>query len=192
VAALVESGVPALVSFGLAGGLDLRHAPGTLVLADAVVLPNGEIVATDPVWRERVRMKLARLLTPVVAPIAGSDDLVEEPAAKAALRRVTDAAAVDMESHVVAQAARRSGLALLVLRAIADTASDPLPPAVRRGFAKHDGLMLSAVLASLVVAPSQVPDLVRLARNARAGLATLRHAADALGARFAFEEILSV
>src|SRR5690349_12598642 len=62
VAALVKAGAPALVSFGLAGGLDQRHAPGTLILADAVVLPDGEAVATDPAWRERVRIKLAHLL----------------------------------------------------------------------------------------------------------------------------------
>ena len=188
VAALVDAGVPALVSFGLAGGLDPRLVPGTLVLADSVVLPNGDVVTTDSVWRERVRMKLAPLIAPVIAPVAGSDELVGEPAVKAGLWSRTGAAAVDMESHTVARAARRAGLAFLVLRTIADPASGPLPPAVQRGFAPGGRLRPIAVLGNAVLAPWQVPHLVRLARDARTGLANLRRAVEALGPQFGFDE----
>ena len=186
VMALVETGVPALVSFGLAGGLDPGLVPGTLVLAESVVLPNGDIVATDPVWRERVRMALAPGLTPVIAPVLGSDDLVADASAKAGLWRRTAAAAVDMESHTVARAAQGSGLALLVLRAIADPAAGVLPPAVRRGFAPGGRLRPMIVLGSAMLAPSQLSDLLRLARDARAGFSALRRAVDALGPQFGF------
>jgi hopanoid-associated phosphorylase len=187
VTALVEAGVPALVSFGLAGGLDPRLAPGTLVLADSVVLPDGNIVATDSVWRERVRMKLAPTITTVVAPVAGSDELVDDPTAKAELWTRTAAAAVDMESHIAVQAAERAGLALLVLRAIADPAAGALPPAIRRGFTPDGRLHLFAVLGSAARSPSQIPDLVRLARDARTALATLGRAVKALGPQFGFD-----
>jgi hypothetical protein len=187
VAALIEAGVPALVSFGLAGGLDPRLAPGTLVLADSVVLPDGGIVATDSVWRERVRMKLAPTLIPVVAPVAGSDELVDDATAKAALWTRSAAAAVDMESHIAVQAARRAGLALLVLRAIADPAADALPPVIQCGFAAGGQLHPFAVLGGAVRSPSQIPDLIRLARNARTGLATLRRAVETLGPKFGFD-----
>jgi len=187
VAALVEAGVPALVSFGLAGGLDPRLAPGTLVLAASVVLPDGNIVTTDSVWRERVRVKLAPTLTPVVAPVAGSDELVEDATAKAGLWTRTAAAAVDMESHIAAQAATRAGLALLVLRAIADPAAGALPPVIRRGFASGGRLHPFAVIGGAVRAPSQIPDLIRLAREARSGLATLRRVVETLGPQFGFD-----
>ena len=187
VKALVDAGVPALVSFGLAGGLDPRLEPGTLILADSVVLPDRSVVPTDSVWRERVRMKLAPTLTPIVAPIAGSDALVEDANAKAALRTRTADAAVDMESHIAVQAAGRAGLALLVLRAIADPAAVGLPPVIRRGFVPGGRLRLFAILGGTARSPSQIPGLIRLARDARTGFATLRRAVDALGPSFGFD-----
>src|SRR5690606_29104245 len=99
VAALVDSGVPALISFGFAGGLDPGLRPGTLILASSIVLPNGSSLKTNFAWREHVRKRLSPILTPIVAPIAGSADLVSDPAEKAVLWRRTTAAAVDMESH---------------------------------------------------------------------------------------------
>lgn len=188
VAALVDAGAPALVSFGLAGGLDPSLTPGTLVLADSVVLPSGDAVATDPDWRERIRRKLAPTLAPVVAPVVGSDEPIIEPAAKAGLWRRTAAAAVDTESHVAARAARQAGLALLVLRAIADPAGGRLPPAVRHGIAPGGRVRPLAVFSNALLVPSQIPDLIRLARDARAGMASLRRAVDMLGVRFGFEE----
>lgn len=188
VAALAEAGVPALISFGLAGGLDPSLASGALVLADSVVLPNGDTLATDPAWRERVRMTLAPVLAPIVAPVVGSDELVGDLAGKASLWRRTAAAAVDTESHTTARVARQAGLALLVLRAIADPATGSLPPAVRRCVAPGGRLRPIAVVSSAVLVPSQVPDLIRLARHARAAMASLRRAVDVLGARFGFDD----
>lgn len=188
VATLAEAGVPALVSFGLAGGLDPNLSPGTLILADSVALPGGRTLTTDAAWRERVRVKLAPVLTPVIAPIVGSDDLLDNPAEKADLWRRTGAAAVDMESHTTAQVARKAGLALLVLRAIADPATGSLPPVVRRYAAPGGRLRPIAVLGGAFLKPSQVPDLIRLVRQTGAALASLRRAVDILGARFGFDD----
>ncbi len=187
--ALVDSGAPALVSFGLAGGLDPSLAPGTLVLADSVVLPGGDVMATDSEWRERIRQKLAPTLAPIVAPMIGSDEPIAEPAAKTDLWRRTGAAAVDTESHAAARAARQAGLPFLILRAIADPAGGRLPPAVRHGIAPGGRMRPLVVLGSALLAPWQIPDLIRLARDTRAGMTSLRHAVDLLGAGFGFEEV---
>ncbi len=186
--ALVEAEAPALVSFGIAGGLDPALAPGALVLAHSVVMPGGDVVPTDHEWRERVRRTLAPAVTPVVAPVAGSLELVADPAAKAALWAQTSAAAVDMESHATAQAARRAGLPLLVLRAIADPANGRLPAVIRRGFAEDGRARPLAVLGSTLLAPSQIPNLICLARHAYSGMRSLRRAVEVLGPRFRFDE----
>lgn len=190
-AVLIDAGVPALISFGIAGGLDAGLTPGTLVLAPTVFLPSGDVVSTDPEWRERVRTKLSPEIVPVIAPIVGSHDLVADPAAKAGLWTRTGAAAVDMESHAAAQAARRAGLPLLVLRAIADPATGRLPAAVRHGFSGNGRARPLAVLGGALLAPSQIPDLVRLARDSYLAMASLRRAVQLLGPRFGFDQALA-
>jgi len=55
------------------------------------------------------------------------------PERKAGLFHTTGAIAVDLESHLVAQAAARAGRPFLILRAIADPASRSLPPAAVNG-----------------------------------------------------------
>lgn len=179
--ALLDAGAAGLVSFGLAGGLDPTLAPGTLVLADTVVLPDGTRIGTDPAWRARVAARLDRTLVPVLGAIVGSDQPVSAPDAKARLRGT----AVDMESHHVAAAARAAGRPLLVIRAIADPANRAIPEAALRGLGPDGGMRPLSVLAHLIRAPGQIPALLLLSRDARAGLLTLRRVIGRLGAGFA-------
>lgn len=106
--------------------------------------------------------------------IIGVDLAVTAAAAKAALRAVTGAAAVDMESHVAARVAARHNLPFAAVRVVSDTARYDLPPAACVPL-KPDGTVdLPRVLAALARQPSQLPALLRLARDADVALATLR------------------
>src|SRR5688500_1374416 len=58
---LVCQGVEALVSFGLAVGLDPSAMPGTLLLPEAVILPSGRHIKTTVIWRRRL-VELARTI----------------------------------------------------------------------------------------------------------------------------------
>ena len=79
---------------------------------------------------------------------------------KADLHRTTGALAVDMESHVVARAARRHRLPFAAARVVCDPAHRALPPAARIGM-KPDGRMdLPAVLRSVLAEPGQLPALI--------------------------------
>ena len=119
------------------------------------------------------------------ADVAGADAPVAGPAAKAALHALTGAAAVDMESAVVARAAARHRLPFAILRAIADPAHRALPPAALVAMRADGGIDLAAMLGALAREPRQLPALARLALDARRAFAALVRVRALLGADFA-------
>ena len=170
---LIAGGATRLLSFGLAGGLDPALAPGTLLLPTHLLMPDGSSVQVDPAWHARALTLLAPL-HPVTAAMAGTDQAIATAAAKAALFARTRASAVDMESHVLAQAAPH--LPLLILRAVADSAGDALPPAALVGTKPDGSTDLVAVLGSVLRHPGQIAALMRLGKAAADAEATLRAA----------------
>ncbi len=116
----------------------------------------------------------------VSAGVVGVELAATSVAAKAALRAATGAAAVDMESHVAARVAARHGLRFGVLRAISDTAGRDLPPAACVPLNPDGSVNLPAVLAALARQPSQLPDLLRLARDTSRALRELLRRLDSL------------
>ncbi|MEM9724395.1 MAG: hypothetical protein AAF909_02900 [Pseudomonadota bacterium] len=160
---LAARGVSAFVSFGLAGGLDPSLRPGDALRPIAVTNSLG---ASIPVAAPLEGVAIARL--------ASADRIIDTPKAKAALAAETGAAAVDMESWEVASVAARRRAPLLVLRAVADPADRALPPAALTATRPDGGVALGAVLGALARSPGQLPDLVRLGRDAASGTETLK------------------
>jgi adenosylhomocysteine nucleosidase len=232
--ALLEEGADALVSFGLAGGLDPALRPGAIVVP-AVVLNGGERFATDPRLRRRfagaagdvqcrerqsrgwrahvpgpepgigahhdggaeasVRHDASRIsgaaddagipwmlgsATPHIL-LAGAA-AVATVAEKAALHRATGAHAVDLESGAVARVAADRGVPFAVIRAICDPAERPLPPAALVALDVRGGIGPLRVLGSVLRQPSQIGDLIRLARDAAAARAALVRVIEAASA----------
>ena len=129
--ALVDAGAAALLSWGVAGGLDPRLRPGAIVLPAEILGPGGERYPTSLAWRERERRRLAGR-GPVVCEgaILSQGTAIADPRTKHAAHRASGAVAIDMESAAIAAVASSRGLPFLVVRAIVDTASDELPGAV--------------------------------------------------------------
>ena len=155
-------GYRGIVSFGVAGGLAAGLQPGDWVVASSIVDAQSAR-ATDAAWSQNL---LNAIDGAHYAPIAGVDTPVAEPARKRELHRTTGAAAVDMESHVVAELAAAHGLAFTALRVIVDPADRTIPSAALLGMGagpRADGV---AVLRELVAQPSQLPRLVRIALDA--------------------------
>jgi adenosylhomocysteine nucleosidase len=175
---LVSAGARALVSFGPAVGLAPVLRPGDLVVADCIVLPAGDTIATDLAWRT----ELVRWLSPLrpnlkVARLAGRDRLAASAGEKRAVFQATFAAALDSESHAIAEVAKAADLPFLALRAVADPAEQNRPAAAYRA------VQSNAYAASLLAGfsrPWELPSVWRFTRNSRAALATLRRVA-ALG-----------
>jgi adenosylhomocysteine nucleosidase len=162
---LVARGATALVSFGLAGGLDPALAPGTLVIP-AQVLEGGQAYAADPALAARFGglMPLRALST---------DAVLATPEAKREARAATGAAIVDLESGAVARVAARHALPFLVLRAVCDPAHRALPPLALTALDANGRIAPARVLASLLRTPGQIPALLALARDAARARATL-------------------
>ena len=156
---LVAEGAQALVSFGLAGGLQPALRPGKILVPREIILPTGERFATDP--------ELSRRLggaTPHA--VLGGDRVVGEKRAKNLLWKLTGAAAVDLESGAVARVAAEFGLPCAALRVICDPASRRLPPAVLAALDLDGKIALPPVLRALAANPLLLRDLLRLAADA--------------------------
>lgn len=169
---LIQRGATALLSFGIAGGIDASAQPGLLVLASEVVLPDGTRMPTDPTWRAQLTLAL-RGLEIRVGPIAGADQMVTAIDKKADLQRKTMAIAVDMESHGVARAATRHAVPFLVLRAIADPANRSLPASVTSGLDAAGAMQPLKTMAALLAAPSEIPKLLGVTADVAVALAAL-------------------
>lgn len=161
---LVEAGAQALVSWGMAGGLDPAFAPGTIFLPSEVVSPDGTaVIATDQSWRERLGARLTPGNRPVLqGRLLTSPKAVGTQADKAALLRQTGAAAVDMESLAIAEVARSRQLPFLAIRVIVDGAADTLPHAVTAAADSEGHLQVWRLLGALARTPGELPALIRL------------------------------
>jgi hopanoid-associated phosphorylase len=173
----LESRPRGLVSFGVAGGLDPTLAPGAVVVASEVVAAGGARYAADRRWAEALAGGAAK-----VAAIAGVPRAASDPCAKRALHGATGAAAVDMESHLVAEAAAAHGLPFVALRVVADPAERALPEAAVVALKPDGGTDARAVLARALRDPRQMAGLMRCAMDARVALAALRRERGRLGA----------
>jgi adenosylhomocysteine nucleosidase len=162
---LVEEGATALISFGLAGGLDPVLRPGALIVPSAVIARD-ERHATDP--------DLSRMLGGTTPQhVHGADAIVASVEEKRRLWQRTAAAAVDLESGAVARIAAVHNIPFAVLRAICDPAECALPPAALLALNVRGGIRAWRVLASIAAHPAQLPALLALAADAAAAKRSL-------------------
>jgi adenosylhomocysteine nucleosidase len=155
---LVSDGAGALVSFGLAGGLDPTLPPGSVIVPFAVI-DGARRYSSDP--------QVSNLLggtTPHL--LLGASAIAATSAEKARLYSETGAAAIDLESAAVARVAATHGIPFAVLRAICDPASRALPSAALTALDGRGAIAIGRVLASIAAHPTQIPTLLALASDA--------------------------
>lgn len=180
-----------VVSFGIAGGLDPKLAPGDILLGTTV--SHGEWRhAADDALSAALAANLRRRNGAVgTGHIAGSDHAIIEIADKAALRALTGAAAVDMESHVVAEWAKRRGLPFSILRVVSDPAHRALPALAAHALRPDGRIDVPRVIMGLARRPRQLSALANAGRDARAAFASLGRCGGLLGPflRLGFAEL---
>ena len=165
---LVDDGATALVSWGMAGGLDPRLTPGTIFLPDIVISTAGGALATARPWRERLAAAVTTHHPVTGGRLLTSARAVGSRTAKAALFRETGAAAVDMESMAVAEVAQSHQLPFIAVRVIVDAAADALPRAVTAAADSEGHLQIWRLLGALARTPGELGPLLRLAGRYRA------------------------
>jgi adenosylhomocysteine nucleosidase len=159
-ARLAGQGAEALISFGLAGGLNVSLAAGA-VLVPLSVVEGAARFACDPAL-------MTWLGGADCDALLADQNIAVTVARKAALFQQTGADAVDLESGAVARVAARAGLPFAVLRAVADPASRNLPPAALVALNRTGRIGIFRVLVSVLRNPLQIPALLALAGDASA------------------------
>ena len=188
--ALIDAGATALISWGMAGGLDPALASGTIFLPSEVISRDGTAVITARYWRERLSAALAAHQPVACGKLLTSAQAIASSAAKAAAFRATGAAAVDMESLAVAEVAGSHALPFIAVRVIVDTAADIVPQAVIAASGSSGHLQIGRLIAAVALAPADLGALIRLLPRYRAASRSLGAVARAgTPARHAFPTV---
>jgi adenosylhomocysteine nucleosidase len=178
----VKRGCRSIISFGVAGGLAPHLRPGNWVVASSIIDAQ-EVRSTDRVWSEKI---LEMIPSAEHMPIVGVDTAVMDPGVKRRIHAETGAAAVDMESHLVARLAATHGLSFAAVRVIIDPAHRVVPEAALAGMRPDGGTSVMAVMRELIAGPSQLSGLLRIAVDAYAARRALLRARRLLGPGFGF------
>lgn len=189
----------AVISIGIAGGLDPLLAPGDVIVATGVVAAS---IATNDVatryGRHVISPEIARGLATrlyghprrvIMADLAGVDRPVLSPRKKHTLRAATGALAVDMESHVAAAFAARHGLPFAAVRVVCDPAQRTLPDLTATALRPDGTMNLGGLVGSLLRRPMELFALPRLARDAAEGFRALRRCRELLGHGLGMHEL---
>jgi len=162
----VSTGAPAIVSFGIAGGLLPDMRPGDWIVATGVSA-GGRRIDADAAWAARLAERL---------PGAAVGDIVSVPSPvrrtyqKRHLQVSTGACGVDMESFQAAALALELGVPFA---------------AVHSGLQTDGSVALAAVLESLAREPRQLRSLARVTLDAFVAFRALLNGREKLGPRFA-------
>lgn len=163
---LAAQGAGALISFGIAGGLNPALAPGAVLVPRRVVEGAMDFKCDSSL--------LAWLGGATCDALLAGAEIAVTRAQKSALVAQTGADAVDLESGAVARVAAGAGLPFAVLRAVADPASRDLPPAALAALNAAGRIGIFRVLGSVLRHPGQIPALIALAGDAAAARKALQ------------------
>jgi adenosylhomocysteine nucleosidase len=177
---LIAGGASALVSWGSAAALDVKLAPGTLLVPRAIVDSAGNAHFVHAEWQSTLVLLLCPRNAIHTGPLAEASQMLASAHDKRTLGRRSGAAAADMESAGVARAAREHGVPFIAVRAVADGAEIAVPPRLASAVAADGSIDLATSVVRLAVSPWHWPAAMRLALGFRAALLTLRVAAPAL------------
>lgn len=182
---LTDSGVAALLSFGIAGALDPQIDCGELIVTDRVKGHDGEDFDCDRRWRETLTRKLGEAAIHLrVGSLLASTRTLRQASEKSAAYRDSGCLATDMESGAVAAIANERGLPFLAVRAVADRAGDTLPALVETAVKPNGRAAVARAVGALLRHPGDIPATLRLARQNELALARLRMLETVKGALF--------
>lgn len=180
---LAGQGATALMSCGLAGALAPELKTGDVIVADRLLTEGKPALSCTSAWVTA----LAKAGPPT--PLYSAGVAAATPVEKRAVAAAHGAAAVDMESYGVGQAARELGLPCVALRAIADDANRAIPPAALKGLKADGATDPWAVLKAMAASPGQIRGVLAVAGDSRRASKALRRVALALAPAFGLGDV---
>lgn len=153
---MIAAGATALLSFGLAGGLNPAIGAGAVVIPSEI--RGDKKLACDLAWTRR----LAKLMKETPSLLAHAPKVLSTPEMKAQVFAGTGAPAADMESYGIAETAAVHGLPFAALRVVADTAAESIPSTALTSVDNAGRLRVGAAAWGALTHPWQIAGLVRL------------------------------
>jgi len=173
----MAAGCGGLISFGVAGGLAPHLQPGHCIIGSNI-LDQDDNHPTDARWAQR----LVRIIPGAIhGPIVGVSQPIAHSDAKRELHASTGALVVDMESQVVARAAKQHGVPMAAIRVVVDPVERTIPQSALAGALPDGTIDPLAVVRSLARRPRDLIGLIRMAIDTRAAQRTLMNGAALLG-----------
>lgn len=163
-----------VISFGVAGGLDPSLKSGDVVVATEVMSGDTRFLAASALNEEMIASAALKRRRIVRGGLAGVEEVIAAKACKAALRLMTGAAAVDMESHIAAAYAAKAGVPFAALRVISDPAHRALPELAKSAVKPNGDIDLRKVLRGIVRNPRTLRALVSTGIDFNRALRSLR------------------
>ncbi len=176
----LKRGCRSIISFGVAGGLAPHLRAGDWIVASSIIDAQ-QSRPTDQTWSKKM---LGMIPGARHAPIVGVDSAVTDTTTKREMHVQTGAAAVDIESHLVARLASTHGLSFAAARVVIDPAHQFVPAAALAGMRPSGGTSIMAVMRELIVGPSQLVGLMRIALDAYVARSALLRMRRTLGPSF--------
>jgi len=171
---LVEHGATGLLSWGCAGALSRVVHPGELLLPRTIFTEDGQTIDTDKIWHKRWTEHLSGTLTWHENTLVESSKIILDVGEKKQLAHCSGAIAVDMESAAIGRIARQAGIPFMVIRTLADTADEGLPPCIVETMFDEKDIQIWRILPALLGQPWLWPAMIRLGLHFRAATHTLR------------------
>jgi adenosylhomocysteine nucleosidase len=163
-----------VISFGVAGGLDPSLKSGDVVVATEVMAGDTRWLAGLSLSEDQIAGIALGRRRVVRGGLAGVEEVVAAQSSKAALRSVTGAAAVDMESHIAAAYAAENDLPFAALRVISDPATRALPALARTAIKPNGDIDLRMIFQGVVRNPRTLRALVSTGIDFNRALKSLR------------------
>jgi len=171
---LVEYGAEALLSWGCAGALSKKIYPGELLLPHTILTEDGQALHTHKIWQKSLVDHLPGTLKWHEGMLVESSNMVSGPKKKQELACHFNAIAVDMESAAIGRVAKQAGIPFMVIRAVADTADEELPPCIAETMDNKGHLQIRRLLPAFVRQPRLWPQLIRLGCHFHTAIRTLK------------------
>lgn len=176
-ALLIDRVSPAIVvNFGFGGAVTAAPAVGDIVVAERILLHRGRLFSEQPGLARELEEKVidaidAESQKQGYRTFRGTFITAAEILPKRTLTGLLPAGTanpvLEMESAAVARIATREGVPLVALRAISDAAAEELGFTIDEFTDREMRIRVWKVLITIAKKPWIVPQLVRLAKNAR-------------------------
>ena len=163
---LVEAGAQALVSFGLAGGLEPGLKPGS------IVVPKAVLIGPESYFCDSLLSTFLGGMTHET--ILAGEKIAATVQDKRLIFQAGRPVAVDLESGAVAEVSTQNNLPFAVLRAVADPAERDLPPAALAALRDDGSLDLLKIARSIAGRPWQIPGLIMVGWDTKRARQALR------------------